>query len=444
MRKKTIAVIAGAMALCMAAAGCGAQTGSTEAPAADTAAAAIASTEEAAAEEEHQAWEEEDDAYLTGVTAEDYVELPETYDELTVEAAKPVDPTDEDVDARIELDLNNHTTVEEVDRGAKEGDTVSIDYVGKIDGEEFDGGTGSYDLVLGSNSFIEGFEEGLIGVKKGETRDLELTFPEDYHPEAGLNGKDVVFTVTVNKVSETVTPKLKDDFVKSLNLTNAFGQAVTDVDDYREYVRSNLIEEREATYENTVKSQIVSVLLQDSNFKIDPPENMVEKYNYLLTRQLNYYALQSYTDLQTRMTAYYGATEDNYLDMIRDMAKSYAEQGLIFQAVADKEDLNPSEDEVNKSIAEYVENDATIESVDELDRLIKEALRDEIMTDSVIDWLYERVKVEKPSEDAETANTAETAEKAEEASEGETASDAATAENAAEADTENTAANHEN
>ena len=171
MRKKTIAVIAGAMALCMAAAGCVAQTGSTEAPAADTAAAAIASTEEAAAEEEHQAWEEEDDAYLTGVTAEDYVELPETYDELTVEAAKPVDPTDEDVDARIELDLNNHTTVEEVDRGAKEGDTVSIDYVGKIDGEEFDGGTGSYDLVLGSNSFIEGFEEGLIGVKKGETRD---------------------------------------------------------------------------------------------------------------------------------------------------------------------------------------------------------------------------------------------------------------------------------
>ena len=103
MRKKTIAVIAGAMALCMAAAGCGAQTGSTEAPAADTAAAAIASTEEAAAEEEHQAWEEEDDAYLTGVTAEDYVELPETYDELTVEAAKPVDPTDEDVDARIEI-----------------------------------------------------------------------------------------------------------------------------------------------------------------------------------------------------------------------------------------------------------------------------------------------------------------------------------------------------
>ena len=205
--------------------------------------------------------------------------------------------------------------------------------------------------MLGSNSFIEGFEEGLIGVKKGETRDLELTFPEDYHPEAGLNGKDVVFTVTVNKVSETVTPKLKDDFVKSLNLTNAFGQAVTDVDDYKEYVRSNLIEEREATYENTVKSQIVSVLLQDSNFKIDPPENMVEKYNYLLTRQLNYYALQSYTDLQTLMTAYYGATEDNYLDMIRDMAKSYAEQGLIFQAVADKEDLNPSEDEVNKSIA---------------------------------------------------------------------------------------------
>ena len=239
MRKKNlVTVIAGALVLSMLAAGCG-STGTNEGADAAATAAAAATTAAAAQEADEMAWQEKDDAYLTGVTAADYVELPEEYDKLHVQAAKPVDPTDEEVEARISAELQNRTTTEEVDRRVKEGDTVNIDIVGKIDGKEFEGGSGTYDLVIGSGSFIEGFEEGLIGAEKGETRELNLTFPEDYHPEEGLNGKDVVFTVTVNKVSESITPELSDDFVKSLNLTNAFGQAVTDVDAYEDYMRSS-------------------------------------------------------------------------------------------------------------------------------------------------------------------------------------------------------------
>lgn len=471
MKKRVMAMITGALVLAVTAAGCGSGTSGAGAAADAGATAAAAATTAAAAVEEvdEMAWQEQDDAYLTGLTAADYVELPEKYERLHVQAAKPVDPTDDEVEARISTELQNRTTTQEVDRKVKEGDTVNIDFVGKMDGEAFEGGSGTgYDLVIGSHSFIDGFEDGLIGAKKGEVRDLELTFPEDYHPEEGLNGKDVVFTVTVNTVSESVTPELNDDYVRSLNLTNAFGQAVTDVEDYEDYIRSNLIEEREAAYENTVKSAIVSEMVDGSTFKQDPPADMVDKYDYLLTRQLNYYALQYYMDLPTLMSTLYGATEDNYREMIHDMAKNYALQGLAFQAVADAEELNPSEEEVSTAIAEYVASDATVESVDDLDRVIRESLRDELMTDNVIDWLYERCKVEEPEEEEEastsdtaaaadstgTSSTSEAA--AESASTGEAASDAEEDEDAAgagtggaaeaaeEGETEDTAARHEN
>lgn len=143
---------------------------------------------------------------------------------------------------------------------------------------------------------------------------------------------------------------------------------------------------------------------------------MLEKYNYLLKRQLSYYALQSYTDLPTLMSVYYGATEDNYLDMIRDMAKNYANQGLILQAVADDKDLNPDEDKVTTAIAGYVAEDATVENAEDLDRVIRESLRDDLMTDNVIDYLYDHCEISEPSEDekeGEDASTAETAEAAE-------------------------------
>ena len=435
MKKNVIALIAGAMVLCMAAAGCASQgndnTGNTNetAETAATEEAAAQATQEPALEEDDMSWQEEDDAYLTGINAADYVELPEDYKHLTVEAARPVDPTDDEVEARIDTELQNRATMEEVDRKVKKGDTVNIDFVGKMDGEAFDGGSGNYDLEIGSGRFIDGFEDGLIGAKKGETLDIELTFPEDYY-ETSLAGRDVVFTVTVNTISKTVVPELTDDFVKSLNLTNAFGQAVTTVDDYEDYIRSNMIEEREATYETTVKSAIVDALLDTCTFTQDPPENLVEKYNYLLTRQLTYYALQNYMDLETYMVGdgSSGITKDNYRDVIYDMAKRwYAKQGLAFQAIADKKELNPDEDEISTVIAEYVASDASTEKVEDLSRVIRESLRDEIMTDKVIDYLYEHCRVKDPAEedDADAAATSAAAAEAdtseEEAETGETA-----------------------
>ena len=408
MKKNVIALIAGAAALCIMTAGCGSQTTDNTpeaAPAAATAAAAAAGTTAAAAEE--AGWQNDNSAFLSGINAADYVELPADYRHQTVEAAKPVDPTDEQVEQRIEAVMQSSGTLEEVNRRVEEWDTVSIDYVGKIDGEEFTGGSGSYDLVIGSGAFIEGFEEGLIGAKKGETKDLELKFPEDY-PAEDVAGKDVVFTVTVNKISDY---KLTDDYVKSLNLTNAFGQAVTNVDTFREYVRSNMIEENESAYAWTVKHQIDNQLLRACSFKQDPPAKMLESYNFQYQNYLNNAASASYMDLATYMQRQYGATESNYEAMISDFAVQGAQLGIIYQAIADERDLNPTEEEIQGAVAEYVKTDSTGLKADDLDRFIKEYIRDELLSNRVRSWLYENCEVIEPGNnsagDADTSVTAD-------------------------------------
>lgn len=441
MKNKMFALIAGAVILCLSAAGCGSQStapaaaGNTAATAATAEAAAetamTAATEFAAEEEEVLSWEELDDAYLSGLTAKDYVELPEKYKHTTVEVRKPVDPTDDEVQERISLELKNRAYTEEVDRKVKEGDIVTIDFVGKVDGEEIEGGSGTYDLEIGSDTFIEGFEDGLIGAKKGETRDLELKFPENYG-EQSLAGKDAVFTVTVNKIVKNVIPELNDDFVKGQNLTNSFGLAVSTVKDYEDYIRSNIIEERESAYENSVLSAIITKLIEGSTFKQEFPENLVEKYYNLESRRLQYQALMRYMDLPSYMAAVYGASEDNYEEMIREMGRDYARQELILQAIADERELNPSEEEVKKVISEYVASDSSVEKEEDVRRLIRESLRDDLMTKNVLDWLYDHCEVEEPSEDespeADTALTSSTAQTAEEAASGETAEAASTSE----------------
>ena len=454
MKKNLIALIAGAAALCMMTAGCGSQsTETTTASAAATEAAAAATTAAAAAaQEEEQAWKKDDASYLSGITASDYVELPDDYKHQSVEVAKPDDPTDEQVEQRIQAVLQSNGALEEVDRKVEEGDTVNIDYVGKIDGEEFAGGSGSYDLLIGSGAFIEGFEDGLIGAKKDETLDLNLKFPDDY-PAEDVAGKDVVFTVTVNKISEYA---LSDDFVKSLNLTNDFGQAVTDVDTFREYIRSNMIEENEGTYTWLIKHEIDNNLLETVTFKQDIPASMLESYYFQYQNYLSNAASSNYMDLATFMQKQYGATADNYDTMIRDFAKQGAQLGLIYQAIADERELNPTEEEIRTAIAEYVKTDTTGATADDLDRYIQEYIRDELLSSRVRNWLYEHCEVSEPekgngdtSDTAEAAeekkdDTSDTSEKAEEDSSDTSSSSSTEEESSAAGTTEDSAAAHEN
>ena len=178
---------------------------------------------------------------MAGIDVEKCVTLGD-YKGVTVE--KTIQSvTDEDVQNEIDNALANYPV--EVDQAAKEGDTVNIDYVGKIDGEEFDGGSDQgADLKLGSGKFIDGFEDGLIGARKGDTRTLNLTLPEDYTQD--LAGKAVEFTVTVNAVKEPLSEPT-DQWVAD-NI-----EGYDNIADYKAGIRSEQEESNEQTAENQVR-----------------------------------------------------------------------------------------------------------------------------------------------------------------------------------------------
>lgn len=145
-----------------------------------------------------------------------YVTLGE-YKGIAIEAADTT-VSDADIENRINSDLGSHSEMKEVTgRAAKMGDVVNIDYVGTKDGVAFDGGTGNYDLELGSGSFIPGFEDGVVGMNVGDEKDLDLTFPENYHSEE-LAGADVVFNVKVNSISEKRFRSLRMNWYRVLVL----------------------------------------------------------------------------------------------------------------------------------------------------------------------------------------------------------------------------------
>ena len=161
--------------------------------------------------------------YRTGITAQDYVTLPDNVAALPIKKAD-VTPSDSDVQARIDSLLSQYSTTQAVtDRAAQNGDVVNIDYSGTVDGVAFNGGTyQGYDLTLGSGSFITGFEDQIVGHNTGDTFDVTVTFPDGYDASTDsdgntveLSGKEAVFRVTVNSISEPVTPELTDEWVDS-------------------------------------------------------------------------------------------------------------------------------------------------------------------------------------------------------------------------------------
>ena len=161
--------------------------------------------------------------------------------EVSVDLSKEV--TDEDVNARIERERNNLAELVLKDGAAAEGDTVVIDFVGSIDGVEFDGGKGdNFSLGLGSGQFIPGFEEQLVGHKAGETVDVLVTFPEDYQA-TDLAGKEAKFVTTIHEVKEKEVPALDDELAKDID------EEVETLDELKEKYRKELAEGKEAAYQ---------------------------------------------------------------------------------------------------------------------------------------------------------------------------------------------------
>ena len=263
-------------ALVLGVAGCSKSADSSSA-ASSTAAAVYGSAEDYDYENFSYSSGLDENGYWEGVKALDYVTLPENFASLTFKRSE-IEPTEEELQSEIDSLLSDHATEKQVtDRAAADGDTVNIDYAGSVDGVAFSGGTYSgYSLTLGSGTFIDGFEDQIVGHTPGETFDVTVTFPEGYSDSTDsegntvvLSGKKAVFSVTLNYISEKVLPELTDAWV---------------AENYGESDDVHTVEELKALYQkmlyNTnLQNAIMDDLLANSTFKELPKEDIVVSLN---------------------------------------------------------------------------------------------------------------------------------------------------------------------
>lgn len=285
----------------------------------------------------------DENGYVTGVTASDYITLPEDLGLTLSDEANTV--TDEDVSTYIsENILSNYAETQEVtDRAAADGDTVNIDYVGTVDGVEFDGGSAEgYNLTLGSGTFIEGFEEQIVGHTPGESFDVTVTFPEDYRA-TDLAGKEAVFATTLNYIAETVTPDLTDDFVKE-NLSENLGP--DSVDALNTYVSDKLLFSQQI-------SELYTQLSEKLTVEGEVPAELTKYFEdyYLSTPYL--YAQMYGFSLDEFMQAYGYDSAAAYLESSRTYIDGAIQQTLALQALAEKYGITCPTETLENQFQEY-------------------------------------------------------------------------------------------
>ena len=245
--------------------------------------------------------------------------------------------TDDMVDGRIKEELQNKA--EEVTEGSvQNGDVVTINYVGTKDGVAFDGGTANnYELTIGSGTFIDGFEDGIIGMKKGQTKDLDLTFPEEYSSEE-LAGQEVVFKVTLQSFKRA--PELTDDWAaKNTDCKTA--------EEYRKEIRTTLEDEEKTSAQNTLRETAWNTVLSASEVKEYPQDDLDTAKTEFKTLYENY-AKQGDMTLEDFVKAQ-GISMDDFEEQSSQYAEYKVKQNLIVQGIMDAENMT-LEDEKSLSI----------------------------------------------------------------------------------------------
>lgn len=329
--------------------------------------------------------ESTEESTASTVTLKDYdasalVTLGE-YKGLTVTVPDPA--VDEEQQKMYVENVFQNNVTEEVgvkDRAVEDGDLVYISYVGKKDGEAFEGGTseGTF-LGIGSGQYIDGFEEGLVGVMPGETVDLNLTFPDPYQ-NPDLAGKEVVFTVTVIYIA----PEMTDEAVAAMNNEN-----FSNVEELNQYVHDQLLVQAESDYDMQVENAVIEALIANTTFA-EIPEELVSKYTANIVSNMTA-AAQSYGyDADSYAMMLYGA---DCATISAQFGEDSAKQGLVFQAIANAENLVVTDEELDEKLNQYV-TDYGLASIEELlGDTNKEDYRDFFMFEKVVSFLIENAVI---------------------------------------------------
>lgn len=271
---------------------------------------------------------------LADVIPSDYVKV---CDYAAIElAADEVSVSDDEVTEQIDSLMENYKTTKQVtDRSVEDGDIVNIDYVGTVDGEEFEGGNSNeqgYDLTIGSNTFIDGFEDQLIGHTPGETVEVEVTFPEDYTAE-DLAGKDAVFKTTIHYISETEDQELTDDFVKE-NLQDTYGYS--SVKDMKKQIKKALKDNKET-------DAVWNYLVEKSEFQ-EIPENLIEdRVDILINALSSNLSAQGYS-LEEYLSVYGYEDEAALRESYHDSCENTVKVFLIADVIAGEKGLSVTEE----------------------------------------------------------------------------------------------------
>lgn len=329
-----------------------------------------------------------------------YCDLPD-YKGLEYKETKST-VTDADVKNKIDSLLQQYATKTQVKEGTvADGDNVNIDFVGSIDGVEFEGGNSDgagYDLTLGSGSMIPGFEDGIVGHKVGETFNIKATFPENYGKDE-LNGKEADFKITINYLTQTELPEYNDAFVASY--TDA-----TSILEYEDSVRKDLVEQYEQSDKSQNESAIMQVLVEKTTYNEYPQQEMQDLIDKSIAQQEQAASSYGYS-LGDYVTARYGfSDEDSFRQYIQGLAEDYIKEKIAVCAVAKDTGITVTKEEVDnykKKIMDYYsyEDESKLEENYSSEDIVYYAL-----AEKVVDFLLENGKgVEATATDATTEAT---------------------------------------
>ena len=302
--------------------------------------------------------------------------------EVSVEVSKEV--TDAEVDERIERERNNLAELVLKDGAAAEGDTVVIDFVGSVDGVEFDGGKGdNFSLGLGSGQFIPGCEDQWVGHSAGETVDVVVTFPEDYQA-ADLAGKEAKFVTTIHEVKEKEVPALDDELAKDID------EEVETLAELKEKYRKELAEAKEAAYNDAVEAAAIDLAVENAEI-VDLPEEMIhEEVHRAVNEFLGNMQRQGISpDMYFQIT---GTTQEDLHKQYEADAAARTKTNLVVEAVAKAEGFEASAEEVEAEIISLA-TDYNMEADRVRQLLSEEMLKHDIAVKKAVEVITSTAKV---------------------------------------------------
>lgn len=316
--------------------------------------------------------------YVVTIAIKPEVTLGE-YKGITINKDK-VEATEAEINAELEGARERAARfIQITDRPVQEGDEVVLDYSGSVDGVKFDGGTAQKQtLVIGSHRFIPGFEEQMIGMTLGETKDLNVKFPDDYHAE-NLKGKDSVFVVTVHEIKVKELPQLDDEFAKDVSEFDT-------LDAYKADLEKKIIERKQKVADNKAENDLMELIVKNSQVKVHDcmVENQIDNYLQDFEYSLMYQGLK-----MEDYVKYTNTTMEQLREQYRERSKKTVETRLVMEAIIKAEKIKADKASIKAKIAEYAKQmDKDVkEFTEQLTPEQNAYLENEVVTDKLLDFL---------------------------------------------------------